>query len=165
MSQLIKLSLSLLLGLAVAQPALAKGPKNQPDPKEHDSEAGEGPAHGFKEALKSLNLSDEQKSKIKELRKSGKEAHKELRTSLQEGRKAMEELMKSEAKTDAILLKFDSLQTLRNKMDRARFEMMLSVREILTPEQRQKFRGFMDSHKGRRGGGGGRDRDKGQEPD
>jgi periplasmic protein CpxP/Spy len=151
----IRKFLFLALTLSLVQPAFAK-PKEAPkgpeagERGEEAEEKGEGPGRGFKEALNGLNLTDEQKAKIKELRKGGKEAHKETRESLREGRKALEEAMKGDAKKEDILAKYDALQTLRNKMGRARFEMMLAVREILTPEQRQKFRGFMEKHHGRR---------------
>lgn len=150
MNSFKKLSLPLLLALAVAQPALARGKHGPKGPEAESFGDGEGPGHALREALKSLDLSEEQKTKLKDLRKSATEAHKEVRTALKDGRKAMEDLMKSDAKKEEILSKFEALQTLRNKMARARFEMMLAIRDILTPEQRQKFRGFMESHRGHR---------------
>ncbi len=148
MTQIKKLFLSLLVGFSVAQGApgqLADGAKGD------NFEAGQGPGHGLREALKSMDLTEEQRNKIKEIRKAGKEASKEIRSALKTGRKTMEDLMKSHANKDEIISKFESIQTMRNKMARARFDMMLAVREILTPEQRQKLSAFLDSPKGRRG--------------
>lgn len=138
--------LFLLVGL-ISQPALAR---HRPDLGEQGK--GGGPGGELKEALKSLDLTDEQKSKIKEIRKASGESNKEARNALKEGRKGLEEAMKGDAKKADLLSKFDSLQGLRTKLARGRFEMMLGVREILTPEQRQKFRSFMEEHKGRRFG-------------
>ena len=126
--------MALLIGFAQT-PALAR--------------PGGGPGGALKEVLKSLNLTDEQKEKIKAIRQAGKEANKELRESLKEGRKSLKDLMTGDGKKEEILAKFDSLQGSRNKMARARFEQMISVRDVLTPEQRVKFRAFLDKHAGR----------------
>ncbi len=147
MNHFTKLSLILVVALLGSQPALAR--HHRPELKEHGE--GGGPGGELQAALQALNLTDEQKNKIKELRKASGEANKETRNALKEGRKALEEAMGDAKKAD-LLAKFDSLAGLRAKLSRARFEMMLSVREILTPEQRQKFRSFMESHKGKRFG-------------
>jgi periplasmic protein CpxP/Spy len=138
MKPLNRLYLSLFVAVAVAQPAFAGAG--------HKAHFGGGKA--FREALKSLNLSAEQKEKIASIRKSGKEANKEARAALMDARKKGDELLKSDAKKEELVAHFESTQTLRNKLAKARFEMMLAVRDVLTPEQRQKFRAFLESHKG-----------------
>lgn len=125
--------LTLAFTLGLSRPLLAK------------ARAGGGP---LKEALAALKLTEEQKNKIKEIRKSSKDANQETHEALKAGRKAMQELMTGDGKKDEILAKFDSLQSQRNKMARARFEMMLAVRDVLTPDQRKQFREFLQSHSG-----------------
>lgn len=126
----------LAVSLAASRPALARG-------------GGGGGAH-LKKVLEELNLTDEQKTKIKEVREGHGKAMKQSRASLKEARQAMEEAVKSDASKGDLLKKFESLQELRNKMGKARFEMILAVREILTSEQRQKFGSTFKEGMGRR---------------
>ena len=147
------LTLAFLMGLTHSSLSLAKA---------KEGGGGRGP---LAEALKGLNLTEEQKTKIKEIRKSSKEASKEARDSLKDGHKALKDLMTGDGKKEEILSKFDSLQTLRSKMARSRFEMRRAVRDVLTPEQRKSFRAFLESHAGGRGKGprGGQEKGESEE--
>lgn len=134
------------LSLALPKVALANG--------------GPGGGH-LRKVLAELNLSEEQKAKIKEVRESHGKSMKESRSALRDARKAMEEAVKIDASRSDLLKKFESLQALRNKMGQARFEMILAVREILTPEQRQKFRAaFQNFGRHHRHGGEGKGEEK-----
>lgn len=135
MKRFLNASFLTLLALGLSQPALARGP-------------GGGRGGMWKAALEKLGLSAEQKDKIKAIRKSRESANKETREALKEARKSMEEAVKGDASKSDLLAKFESLQTLRNKMGRQRFDMILEVREVLTPEQRKNFRSMLEQHHG-----------------
>lgn len=95
----------------------------------------------FKKMMKSLDLTQEQQDKMKELKKN-KPNVKESRKEMRELRKKFKESMESNA-TEAELRKLHSqIQEKKSAMAKDRFEQMLKVRSILTPEQRKKFQGM-----------------------
>ena len=109
--------------------------------------------HGFhRQIFKQLNLSDEQKNKLKEIRSGQKEHMKALRTNKRELREKFHEAIRSN-KPEAELRKLHGeLQAARNTFHTARFERLLSIRKILTPEQRIQFHELRRHHKRQRRG-------------
>ncbi|NUM88947.1 MAG: Spy/CpxP family protein refolding chaperone [Bdellovibrionales bacterium] len=97
-----------------------------------------------------LGLSQEQKDKMKEMREKSREQHQARRDSMQTAREELEKALQSDATEKQLRAKFESLEKLQREFARERFEHVLAVRAILTPEQRTKFRGMMGG--GDRGG-------------
>ncbi|UCE08207.1 MAG: periplasmic heavy metal sensor, partial [bacterium] len=87
---------------------------------------------------KGLNLTDEQKSKIADLRLAHQKEILPLQTELQ-GKMAELSLLKTEDKAD--LKKIDQLieqaEKTRTKIQKAKVRHQLEVRKILTPEQQK----------------------------
>ena len=139
--------LAILAGSLLAPTAFARGPHG-----------GKG-RHGkhMKKVLEALDLTEAQKTKIKEIRKSGKDS---VRNKREDARKHHEELHaamlagKSKAELSAMHEKIIAGKT---AMMRARFEQMLAIRDVLTEEQRAAFFEAMQRRHGRhhRGGPGG----------
>lgn len=113
---------------------------------------GQHGERGFAKILKQLDLSDDQKQKLKEFRKEKKEDRKSHKGDM----KAMHEKMKQafiSGKSEA------ELKTLHNeikaqkieKMDK-RFEHMMKIRSVLTQEQRAKFFELQHSMRGKHRG-------------
>jgi Spy/CpxP family protein refolding chaperone len=111
----------------------------------------EGPPYGDR-AGKMLNLSDEQKSKIEDLRLTFQKQKLPLQSKIQELRNDLKlELTKDnydEKKVDQTL---DQIGALKKEMYKKRINHMRSVRNLLTDEQKKKFdmhilssRGFTD---------------------
>ncbi|MCO5144206.1 MAG: Spy/CpxP family protein refolding chaperone [Oligoflexia bacterium] len=105
--------------------------------------------------MSELNLTSEQKDKMKEIRSKNKDAIKAQREEMKSAREALEEAMKGNASDGDIRSKFEKVQAVQQKLAKDRFENVLAIRAILTPEQRAKFRDIGI-------GGGGEPRGKGR---
>ncbi len=102
---------------------------------------------GGKEAFKELNLTDDQKSKMKELRKASKNEMKVLRQTMKDRREKLAQSMAGKASDDELKKDFASLQEAKAKWESAKFDQRLKMRKVLTEEQRAKFASFMNEKK------------------
>lgn len=104
--------------------------------------------------FKSLNLTPEQQSKLKEIRAEkmpmmgeGREEFKDLQTKLHDK-------LKSDASESEVQALFDELHQKKTERMKEHFSHMLKIRAILTPEQRVKFYDLREKRKmGRKGKG------------
>lgn len=103
--------------------------------------------------LRNLNLSQEQIQKIREIRGQYQERLDDQRQAVRQAQGELKQAMASNASAEQIRQRFEQLQTLKQKLADTRMESMLAVREVLTPEQRQKLNQAMQQF-----GRGGRDR-------
>lgn len=101
-----------------------------------------------------LDLNEEQKEQIKAIRQGKKEKIKSLKERSKSDREAFKSAMDSDASKS-------KLKSLRKKMIKSKqslkdhqFETMLEIRELLTAEQRAKFRELKSEMKGKRRRGG-----------
>lgn len=110
---------------------------------------------GMRGIFKELNLTADQKEKLKKLREESKAGHKDERKKMRSEAKAFKDKMAGNASDDELRKEFAKAQEKRAEMAKSRFEHMLKVRAILTPEQRKKFAELaekkMKNHKGKRG--------------
>lgn len=93
--------------------------------------------------IRSLDLTPEQLSKIKELRKEHFEKMKARRTEMKAGGRQMLQMMSATETEDSLKASYKKFQALREEVDKERFEMMLSIRKILTDDQRKKASDLM----------------------
>jgi Spy/CpxP family protein refolding chaperone len=117
--------------------------------KGRSDELGRGGKMG--KLLKQLDLSKEQKEKIKEHRESNKGNKKELRSQLKEAKSKMQTAFQSNASEGELRSLHSELKSLKTRMADARFEKMLFLRSVLTPEQRAKLEELKSQRKGKRG--------------
>lgn len=103
--------------------------------------------------LRDLNLSPEQIQKIQEIRSQYQERLNEQKQAVRQAQQELKQLMASKASTERIRQKFDQLQDLKQKLGNTRMEVMLAIRNVLNPEQRQKLNAVLKQE-----GRGGRDR-------
>ncbi len=130
MSKALKLlSIISLLSLAGAQAGFAKGYRG-------------GPHGHHKHWLKELNLTPEQKAQMKEIRAKYKENLQKLRIEKKDARIMLRAALKTSASESKLKQMFADLQKKKQTFAKARFEKILAIRSILTPEQRQKFNGL-----------------------
>ena len=130
---------------------------------------GKGSERGI--MFKELNLTKDQKAKLRTMRDVN---HDQMEKTRNEKDQLQEELragFKQDLSNKKLLAIHDKIIKLKISRDTVRFEKMLSIREILTKEQREKFNethskhyGKRGKHKGMRGNGDGemRGRRKGQ---
>lgn len=89
--------------------------------------------------FKELNLSEEQKGKLKEIKKAGREDLQALRHSKRELRKQLQEAMKSDTSDEELRKLNNELRQAEAEFKELKFEKILKIRAILNKEQREKF--------------------------
>lgn len=113
-----------------------------------------------KKALSKLNLTEEQKQKLQDIKKQSRSEMKQKRTELREMRGELKKKMAEQADESELKALFEKILTKQNEVRRSAFESMLKVRAILTPEQRK---GLMDLAKNKKGRKFGKHRDSEEE--
>lgn len=135
LSMLLAGAMSLSVGMAA--PAFA-----QPDgARAHAAGKYSGP-HGpsMEKMFEKLNLSSEQREKIKTIRQQGQERTKAQREQLMTKRKELHELVRSASSTrDQAIAKQREVNTLQNQLSEARMSAWFEMRDVLTPEQRKQL--------------------------
>jgi len=141
------LGLTALLAALLMTPAGGQAQDRPPAPPQAGWDGGDGPGGGrhggmrgrAARAFGNLDLSKEQRDKIADLRDKQQRNAIRLRSDLETARLDMRRLLRAD------------------KPDRAAIGMMLDVRDVLTPEQREKMRGAMlgEDGEGPEGGEGG----------
>lgn len=87
-----------------------------------------------------LGLSDEQKNTIRDLRSKNAGKARELRTALRDGRTEMRQLLFSPDATEAqIKAKRRALRQMQDQMEEMQIDDFLSMRSVLTAEQRKRL--------------------------
>lgn len=112
--------------------------------EEHGDRKGRKDKHHYgslKKIKEQLNLTKEQNKLLKDSQATfGKETMKKKHGELEAAQKDLEQALKSDATDEQIRAKFTALQKLQEDFAKTRFEKILYVRSILTPEQRTKFK-------------------------
>ena len=153
LSTLAALSLILPLGTYAAQ----LNPENSQQPENVQiaqmfSHRGRGyRGEGIKKLTEKLDLTNEQSTQIEAIREKYRAANEENYQQLKQAREEMRSLLTSDANPNRLRQQHQEMQSLRQQLGNSRFEAMLEVREILTPEQRQQMADMMAEHRGRRG--------------
>lgn len=107
-----------------------------------------GPGMWGPKEFKELNLTAEQRDKVKAIREASKDKAKALRQETKEANKKLKEILATEASKDDLNKAFENVQTKRAEMGKFMFGQMLQIRDILTPEQRAKVKDLRDGHRG-----------------
>lgn len=105
--------------------------------------------------LERLNLSDDQRSQIQTLRETNQSEMKAGREAIRAAHAELRTLMQGEASESDLRTAHAKVQDLMQKQGNERFEQMLKIRAILTPEQRKELGAFRgDRGRGRKDGRG-----------
>lgn len=99
---------------------------------------GEGRGRGLGR-LEQLDLSDEQKAEIKAIHEQAKADTEDLRGEMREAKEAMKNLFANDASENQLRRQHQAVQNLHQELGTERFETMLKVRRVLTPEQRARM--------------------------
>ncbi|MGD1922340.1 MAG: Spy/CpxP family protein refolding chaperone [Pleurocapsa sp.] len=94
--------------------------------------------------LHQLDLTSRQKEQIKRIHQQYKQQIRKKRSNLTILQQQLSDLMMGTESVDLIRAKNRQLVNLREEIGELRFESMLATREILTPQQRQKFREIIE---------------------
>lgn len=167
-NRISSLFIALLMAISLSVPSTyAQEPPDEdfPPPGMHDMEPGMGPMfdqngerphmkhggnhqkfgknmgeHGIMRIFKELNLTEDQKSQIKSKRESLKGQIKPLREQMRtEQEKLMDLMFNANSSKSEILAQHNKVSSLRNNMAKIRLEQIISLKEVLTPEQKSKL--------------------------
>jgi Spy/CpxP family protein refolding chaperone len=100
----------------------------------HHGERGE-----MHQIFSQLDLTATQKESLAQLHKANKEREKELHQAAREARDAFDKAQASNASDSELRAAREQMVQKREAVASMRFEGMLQVRKILTPEQNKKF--------------------------
>ncbi len=123
---------------ALAQPnllllkAVAQNPT--PSPSQQRSQSG---------LLQALNLTPQQLQQIKVIRNQSKDQITQKKQAVRQAQQELEALMAGTASKDQVRDKYNELKMLKQELADAQFETTLATREVLNPQQRQKFTAHM----------------------
>jgi len=122
-----------------------------------DDDADFGPRHRGRrrgELMDALDLSNDQKNELQRIRNEYQPRFMEQREALFEARQTLRNMMVDDnASNSDLRQQHDKILSLRDEMGNLRFESMLEMREVLTPEQREDFAELMDERRGNWGRG------------
>jgi protein CpxP len=86
--------------------------------------------------IETLDLSEAQVAQIRAIREGDRDTMQALHANLRTEREAMHDLMAGTASEAELRAQHEEIQTLHREVADLRFENMLAVRNVLTPEQR-----------------------------
>ncbi len=117
-------------------------------PRERGGDDMEMMMHG--KLAEKLNLTSDQKTKLRDMWKSFKESNKATHEQIKQNRKQLHDMMKddnySRAKAEPLIRQNSELQA---KMKLAMMDKMQEMKKILTPEQLTKFKEIRAEHEGK----------------
>lgn len=93
--------------------------------------------------LQALNLTPQQLQQIKVIRNQSKDQITQKRQAVRQAQQELEALMAGTASKDQVRDKYNELKMLKQELADAQFETTLATREVLNPQQRQKFTAHM----------------------
>lgn len=93
--------------------------------------------------IETLDLSAEQAAQLRAIREGDLDEMRALHDNLRAEREAMHDLMAGTAADAELQAQHDAVQTLQRQVADQRFENMLAIRNVLTPEQRTEIAGQM----------------------
>lgn len=98
-----------------------------------------------------LNLSDEQMQQLSAIREKYRPQMERLKQQMQAKGQELSRMMQGNASENDLRRKHQEIINLRQQMGNIRFESMLEMRNILTPEQRQKLAQLLEQRRQRIG--------------
>ena len=89
---------------------------------------------GFKQLLEQLDLTPEQSQQMEAIKEKSRTEKETLRQQMQTKHQEMRSLFTSDSTPEQLREQHEQLQALHQQLANNRFETMLQIREILTPE-------------------------------
>ena len=112
------------------------------------AQVGEGPRGDRAEQLiEDLNLTDDQAAQLRAIRDGEREAMRALHDNLRAERDTLHDLMAGTAAETELRAQYEVVQSLHREVADQRFENMLAIRDVLTPEQRTEIAEQMEQHR------------------
>ena len=96
--------------------------------------------HRSMDALEHLDLKEEQRDKLRQIRRSGLEVMAQKRVAMAQARMDLHDLMEKDASTSDLRNAHAKLAKARADLQAAAFDLRMQARDVLTPEQRKELR-------------------------
>ncbi|MCF2972037.1 periplasmic heavy metal sensor [Synechococcus sp. Nb3U1] len=96
--------------------------------------------------LRDLNLSAEQLRQLQQIRHRKQEELLNRTLELRAARRQLRELLVSDAPDSEVAAQFQRVQRLAQEVNASRFEAILEMRQVLSPEQRQQLLQTIEDH-------------------
>lgn len=140
----------IIASVLLAVPVLAQDSgENFPPPPHLQGKMG-----GFRNKVQALGLTDEQKRKLRELRK--KSTVSEKRKTWMSEKKLLNEMIRNKSTEKPTIQKqLDTLNKVQAELNKERVEKLIEIRNILTDEQREKLQSMREERMNNKGPGGG----------
>ena len=100
--------------------------------------------------LQKLDLTSQQSEQITAIREQFEAENEALYEEMRTNKEEMRSLFTSDASSEQLRQQHNQSQELRQQIGNNRFEMMLQIREVLTPEQREQMAQIMMQRNHRR---------------
>lgn len=110
-----------------------------------------GPQGGEQRWIQQLNLTPEQQQDIEGIRDRYQNQMTQRREQMQQAMSELRQMMSANASDRDLRSKHNDIMQMRQEMGEMRFEQMLAIRKVLTPEQREQFAQFMQERRSNRG--------------
>ncbi|MDJ0577456.1 MAG: Spy/CpxP family protein refolding chaperone [Xenococcaceae cyanobacterium MO_234.B1] len=101
--------------------------------------------------IQQLDLTPEQTEQINAIREESRSENEALKQEIRSNRQQMQSLLASDASSNELRQQHQQMQRLHQQMGDRRFETMLQIREVLTPEQRAKMAELISNRSESRG--------------
>lgn len=109
-----------------------------PQATAQDSEQ-RSPKRGKAQMLQELNLSPEQTQRIEAIQNQYRGQITQRKQAARQAQQELRDLLAGTASADQIRQKYRQVEALKQEVAQVRFDSMLAMREVLTPEQRRQF--------------------------
>ncbi|HEY9828382.1 MAG TPA: Spy/CpxP family protein refolding chaperone [Stenomitos sp.] len=114
--------------------------------------------------MQQLNLTTDQQNRIQTIQDQDRANSEGVRQQAKTASERMRSLLSSNASDSELRQQHQQMQGLFQQLSNQRFDTMLKIRQVLTPEQRAKMAQFKMMHRGRHGGQGGPGESRGPGP-
>lgn len=132
------------LNFSSSSPLISQFPGNGPG-------FGRGRQGRRGQIMEALDLSQEQKNELQSIRNQYQPRIQDKQKTLFEARQSLREMMIDDTASSEVRRQHQQVQTLRQDMSDLRFESMLKMRNVLTPDQREEFAELMQERRRDRG--------------
>lgn len=131
--------------------AASANPRHMSSPMEWSQAHNKGDVgRGIERLTQKLDLTPEQSEQIEAITTQSKTDSQALFEQMQTSRQEMQSLLASDASPEQLRQQHQSVQNLQEQLSNNRFETMLQIREVLTPEQRTQMAELMQQRRGSR---------------
>lgn len=106
------------------------------------------PDRGKAQLIQELNLTPDQTQRLQAIRDQDQDQISQRKQAARQARQELVDLMAGTASESQVREKYRQVEALKQQAEDARFDSLLAMREVLTPEQRRQFAERMQEHRG-----------------